>query len=125
MAEALKRKFATASTDTGHITKGGFDTDWIPGHPDRVVNFGHRAHHLMAETAKKVIGKHYDKPTNYSIFNGCSAGGNQGLTEAQKYPEDYDGIVAGAPANNIVRWSARLILLQQALRKEPAGTFSE
>jgi feruloyl esterase len=124
MAVALERGFATASTDTGHVTEGHFDTDWIPGHPERVVNFGQRAHHLMAETAKKVVAKYYEKPSKYALYNGCSSGGWQGLTEAQKYPGDYDGIVAGAPANNSVRMSASGILSQQMLRKEPAGAFS-
>lgn len=124
MAIALERRFATASTDTGHITKLPFDTDWIPGHPDRVVNFGHRSHHLMADTAKKVIDKYYNKPAAYSLYNGCSSGGWQGLTEAQKYPDDYDGIVAGAPANNFVRLDSRTILSEQILNQEPAGAFS-
>jgi len=124
MATALERGFATASTDTGHVTEGHFDTDWIPGHPERVVNFGHRAHHLMAEMGKKIVMSYYEKPASHAIYSGCSSGGWQGLTEAQKYPGDYDGIVAGAPANNFVRLSASGILAQQMLDKEPGGAIS-
>ncbi|HEV7716981.1 MAG TPA: tannase/feruloyl esterase family alpha/beta hydrolase, partial [Steroidobacteraceae bacterium] len=95
MATALDGGYATASTDTGHQTDNFFDTGWIQNHPERVINFGHRGHHLMAVAAKQVIAKYYDKALRKSYFNGCSSGGWQGLTEAQKYPNDYDGIVAG------------------------------
>jgi feruloyl esterase len=125
MGMALKSGFAAASTDTGHISEGVRDTSWIPGNPERVVNFGHRAHHLMAVTAKKVIAKYYEKPASHALFNGCSAGGRQGLTEAQKYPGDYDGIIAGAPGTNFVRSLADVILWLQTLKREPGSAFSE
>ena len=120
MAVALDGGFATASTDTGHQTDGFFDTSWISGYPERVVDFGHRAHHQMAVAAKQVVAKYYEKPARKAYYSGCSSGGWQGLTEAQKYPEDYDGIVAGAPAINFVRLQARTLLEQQA-RCERAG----
>ncbi len=124
MGMALKRGFASASTDTGHISEGVRDTGWIPGHPERIVNFGHRAHHLMAETAKKVIAKYYEKPASHALFNGCSAGGTQGLTEVQRYPGDYDGVVAGAPGINFVRAWADFILWLQMFKREPGSAFS-
>ena len=121
MADALAGGFATASTDTGHHTDDFFDTSWITGYPDRVLDFGHRAHHQMAVAAKQVVAKYYEKPSRKAYFNGCSSGGWQGLTEAQKYPEDYDGIVVGAPAINFVRLQARSLLEQQADTREPDG----
>ncbi len=118
MARAVGAGFAAASTDTGHETPDGFfDASWAAGHPERVENFAHRGHHLMAVTAKKIIAAYYGHEPKKSYFTGCSAGGWQALSEAERYPEDYDGIVAGAPAINFVRlqsigfvqaWRARL-----------------
>lgn len=125
MAEAVRAGFATASTDTGHITtKGFFDIDWVAGHPERVENFGHRAHHLMAVTAKAVIAAYYGKPPTKNYYNGCSSGGWQGLTEAQRYPGDYDGIVAGAPAINFVRLQSNGFVQAWRSRKNPEGAIS-
>jgi feruloyl esterase len=121
MAAALGGGFATASTDVGHQTDDFFDTSWITGHPERVTDFGHRAHHQMAVAAKQVVAKYYEKPARKAYYNGCSSGGWQGLTEAQKYPEDYDGIVAGAPAINFVRLQSRTLLEQQLDAKEPGA----
>ena len=67
MGMAIKRGFATASTDTGHISEGVRDTSWIPGNPERVVNFGHHAHHLMAETAKKAIAGSFEALKNLQL----------------------------------------------------------
>jgi feruloyl esterase len=124
MAEALAAGFATASTDTGHQTDNFYDTGWITGFPERVVDFGHRGHHAMAIVAKKVVAAYYQAPAKKSYFDGCSTGGWQGLTEAQKYPGDYDGILAGAPATNFVKSQARQIMLQQISAKEPRGDLS-
>lgn len=121
MVPALESGFATASTDTGHTTDDFFDTSWITGYPDRVIEFGHRAHHEMAVVAKQVVAKFYEKPARKAYYSGCSSGGWQGLTEAQKYPEDYDGIVAGAPAINFVRLQSRPIMEQQLDAKEPGA----
>ena len=126
MNEAVMRGFATASTDTGHVTPDHmFDVSWIRGHPDRVENFGHRAHHLLAVTAKKIIAVHYGKGPKKSYYMGCSSGGWQGLTEAQKYPDDYDGIVAGAPANNFVRLQSRDFWVNAMKRANPEGMFGK
>lgn len=122
MAGAVGAGFATASTDTGHETvKGFFDDDWVAGHPDRVENFAYRGHHLMAVTAKKIVAAYYGAPAKKTYYNGCSSGGWQGLTEAQRYPEDYDGIVAGAPAINFVRLQSRAFVNAYWSRRDPAG----
>lgn len=96
MAQALLQGYATASTDTGH--KGGRGS-FALGHPEKLIDFGYRAVHEMTVAAKKVISAYYGSAPRHSYWNGCSSGGKQGLKEAQRYPTDYDGIVAGAPAN--------------------------
>jgi feruloyl esterase len=107
MARAVGLGFAAASTDTGHETPDGFfDASWVAGHPERVENFAYRGHHLMAVTAKKIIAAYYGREPRKNYFTGCSSGGWQALSEAERYPEDYDGIIAGAPAINFVRLQA-------------------
>lgn len=93
----LERGYATASTDTGHQA-GGVDASWALDAPEREENFAHRAVHRTAETAKAAIEDYYGKPLAYSYFSGCSRGGGQAMISAQRYPEDFDGIIAGAPA---------------------------
>ena len=128
MRDGLLRGFATASTDTGHTVpasiSGMFDAAWVAGHPQRVVDFGHRGHHRMAEVSKQIVAAYYGRPAKYNYFNGCSSGGWQGFTEAQKYPGDYDGIVAGAPAFNFVKLQTRSVWLEQQAAKNPAGDLS-
>jgi len=96
LAGGLKRGFATANTDMG--TAGGADA--MIGHPEKWADFGHRATHEMTVTAKAILKTYYGKAAKHSYFVGCSTGGQQALMEAQRYPDDYDGILAGAPANN-------------------------
>src|SRR5262249_46617981 len=96
MAEALKRGYATASTDTGHV---GGDAKFAFGHPEKMVDFAYRAVHEMTVAAKAIVAGFYGQPPRLSYWNGCSTGGRQGLMEAQRYPGDFDGIIAGAPAN--------------------------
>jgi feruloyl esterase len=96
MATALQEGYATASTDTGH--KGG-NANFAIGHTERLVDFAYRAVHESTLKAKTIMTTFYDRPIKYSYWNGCSTGGRQGLMEAQRYPDDFDAIVAGAPAN--------------------------
>jgi feruloyl esterase len=96
MIEALKSGYTTTSTDTGHV---GGDAGWALGHPELVVDYGYRAIHEITVRAKQIMVAFYGMGPRLSYFNGCSNGGRQGLMEAQRYPEDYDGILAGAPAN--------------------------
>lgn len=87
--------YATIGTDTGHRGRGA---EWALDHPERQVNFGHLAIHRTAEVGKALIRAHYGKGPEYSYFKGCSRGGGQAMIEAQRYPDDFDGIIAGAPA---------------------------
>ena len=100
----LKRGFAVAATDAGHQAEGT-DASWAYGHPEKVKDFGWRAVHLMTERAKQIITAYYGKTQDKAYFDACSDGGREALMEAQRFPEDYDGILAGAPAN---AWSTML-----------------
>ncbi len=100
MATALQRGYATASTDTGHQTDNPQDASWALGHPELLTDFGYRAIHVMTDNAKKIVTQFYAQPARHSYFLACSTGGRQALMEAQRFPEDYDGIIAGAPAAN-------------------------
>ncbi len=100
MATALRKGYATASTDTGHI---GDDMRFGQGHPEKIVDYAYRAVHVMTETSKLIVRDAQGRFADRSYFVGCSAGGQQALSEAQRFPEDYDGIVAGDPANNRIR----------------------
>lgn len=100
LAVAVKRGYATASTDTGH---SGTDARWALGHPEKIVDYGHRGIHEMTEKAKGIITAFYGNGPKRSYFASCSNGGRQALMEAQRYPNDYDGLIAGAPANYFTR----------------------
>ena len=116
MAEALLRGYATASTDTGHI--GGTAAPFL-GHPEKLVDFAYRAVHEMTVTAKAIVRAFYDTAPKLSYWNSCSTGGRQGLMKAQRFPDDYDGIIAGAPAisqTRLVTWSTHV---GHAALKEP------
>jgi feruloyl esterase len=97
LASALKAGYATASTDTGHAGNSG---TFALGHPEKIVDFAYRAVHEMTVQAKAVINAYYATAPTLSFWNGCSLGGRQGITEAAKYPNDFNAIVAGAAAIN-------------------------
>ena len=105
LAAALSAGYATASTDTGH--KGnGTDAQWALGHPEKIIDYGYRAIHETADRAKALVRAFYGEPAKYLYFTGCSNGGRQALMEAQRFPDDYDGIIAGAPAANFTHTAA-------------------
>jgi feruloyl esterase len=120
LMEALKKGYATASTDTGHAGNP-LDGSFALGHPEKVTDFGYRAVHEMTLKAKAIVAAFYDKSAQYSYWNGCSSGGKQGLKEAQRYPEDYDGIIAGAPANYWTHLTAATVWVGAATHKDPAS----
>jgi feruloyl esterase len=118
MARALANGYATSSTDTGHSGGRGM---FALGHPEKLIDFGYRSEHELAVKSKAIIQAFYGSPARYSYWNGCSSGGKQGLMEAQRYPADFDGIVAGAPANYWTHLMASLIWIGQATLKDPAA----
>ena len=100
MAMPLSRGYASSSTDTGHL---GNTASFALGHPQKVYDFAWRAVHEMAATSKALIGTYYDDGLRYSYFTGCSAGGRQAMKEAQRFPADFDGIVAGRSGSRLDR----------------------
>ncbi len=102
MATELRKGYATASTDTGHT---GDDMRFGQSHPEKIVDYAYRAVHVMTDAARVIVRDAQGRFAERSYFVGCSAGGQQALSEAQRFPDDYDGIVAGDPANNRIRQS--------------------
>jgi len=120
LAVAVSAGYASASTDTGH-SGSPVDARWALGHPDKIVDFGWRAIHEMTVKAKSIIQAFYGDAPRKSYFSACSNGGRQGLMEAQRFPEDYDGIIAGAPANYWTKVFATFIWNVQAMQAEPGS----
>ncbi len=118
LAEALHDGYATSSTDTGHVGGSG---SFALGHPEKVVDFGYRSEHEMTVKSKAIIEAFYGNPARMSYWNGCSTGGRQGLKEAQRFPEDYDGIIAGAPANPRTHLAFATLWIAHANLKDPAS----
>jgi feruloyl esterase len=112
MANALARGYAAASTDTGHA---GGSARFALGHPEKVIDFGWRAVHEMTVAAKIIIASQYDAAPTRSYWNGCSAGGRQAMKEAQRFPADFDGIIAGAPGLDWTGRAAQAVRLAQVL----------
>lgn len=110
LAPALRNGFAVASTDDGHT---GRDAVWALGHPQKVVDFGYRALHLTAVTAEEIVTRYYGRRYSHAYFSGCSDGGRESLMEAQRYPDDFDGWLVGAPANDFTGVMTYLLHLAQ------------
>jgi hypothetical protein len=120
LATAMSKGYAATATDAGH-TGTPVDAAWAAGHPEKVVDFGHRGIHEMTRVAKTVAAAFYGEGPRRSYFHGCSDGGREALMEAQRYPDDYDGILAGAPASH---WTALLttaVWHTRALTLDPAS----
>jgi feruloyl esterase len=119
LAQAVAAGYAGASTDTGHV---GNTAAFATGHPEKVIDMGYRAVHEMTVKAKSIVDSYYGTGPKLSFWNGCSQGGRQGITEAQRYPADFDAIVAGAPA---VNWMAlhgvRMAIHQKAHATEASA----
>jgi feruloyl esterase len=114
MPQALRLGYATAGTDTGHQEQGG---KWAIGHPEKMIDFAYRSTHEMTVKSKAMIKAFYGREVKYSYFKGCSTGGRQALMEAQRYPEDYNGIIAGSNANrHIHMWTASVAQSVELLR---------
>src|SRR5260370_7142257 len=120
LGNAVSHGYATAATDTGHQA-GGTDGKWALGHHEKVIDFGYRAIHETADKAKAIIRAFYSELPRHSYFNSCSNGGRQALMEAQRFPADYDGIIAGAPANYWTHLLTAAIWNMQATITDPAS----
>jgi feruloyl esterase len=125
MQEALRRGYATAATDTGHSAADGPNGMFALGQPEKIVDFAYRALHDMTVKSKRVIDVFYTEPLDYSYYKGCSTGGRQGVMAAQRYPGDYDGIIAGALANRHVRMHTAGAYRSIHLARHPDEAVSE
>ena len=122
MIDPLRRGYATAGTDDGH--EGGVTgASWAIGHPEKLVDFGHRAVHETNLQARSIIRAFYGRDPSLAYFVGCSDGGREALMEAQRYPEDFNGIIAGAPANNWSHLFTGFVWNEQALLKDSASSI--
>jgi feruloyl esterase len=115
MQTALREGYATSGNDTGHK---GSDPGFALNHPEKLVDFAYRANHEMVLKSKALIAAFYGRGPRLSYWNGCSTGGRQGLMEGYKYPEDFDGIIAGAPANYQTHLHAWDMMVGTAIRKD-------
>ena len=123
LAIAVLSGTASGGTDTGH-TGGATDSTWALGHPEKIVDFGNRAVHLMTEFSKSVVEAFYAAPARHNYFSSCSDGGREALMEAQRFPQDYDGILAGAPAYNWTSLVSRGAQLTAVLQSSPEKYLS-
>jgi len=118
MSAAIARGYATSSTDTGHTGDGG---SFALGHPEKFVDFAWRSEHEMTVAAKAIVAAFYGTPPRLAYWNGCSTGGRQGLMEAQRFPADYDGIIAGASANPRTLLNGAHVAVHQKLWRNSAS----
>jgi feruloyl esterase len=118
LAAAVGAGYATAATDTGHV---GGTAAFALGHPEKVIDFGYRAVHEMTVQAKAVVDAFYGSAPKLSIWNGCSQGGRQGVTEAVRFPTDFDAIIAGAPAVNGLQMHVARMAMNRSMNQTAAA----
>jgi feruloyl esterase len=125
---ALSRGYAVAGTDTGHASPEVLDPSWAlrsDGALDEVAvtDFGHRSVHAMTVLARDAVRRRYGRGPDRAYFQGCSTGGRQGLAAVQRYPEDYDGVITGAPVYNTVVYTGA-VLRTQMFHREPGANLT-
>lgn len=123
----LAQGYAVAETDDGHQSQdilGALTPTWAMGHPEKLIDFGYRALHETATQSKATLQGYFNKPASRAYFKGCSDGGREALMEAERYPEDFDGIIAGAPANNWTHHFAGFIWNELALNGKPESQIA-
>lgn len=122
-APGLAKGYAVAQTNGGHESATAFDSSWTKDAPEAVADFSYRAVHLMTTTGKLVVARYYAKPQARAYFQGCSTGGRMALMEAQRFPTDYDGIIAGAPVYNLITQTSSIVRTQ--IFAPPGAQFSD
>jgi feruloyl esterase len=124
MQVALRLGYATAATDTGHNTADGPNGMFALGHPEKIVDFAYRALHETTVESKRLIRTFYNRTPQYSYYKGCSTGGRQGIMAATRFPDDYDGIIAGALANRHIHMHTAGSARQIELARHPDMAIS-
>ena len=119
MRTAISRNYATASTDTGHSSNAPSDPWWT--NAQQIKDYGYRSIHELTVKSKAIINAFYGTDPDRSYFFGCSTGGRQAFMEAQRYPDDYDGIIAGAPVYRVIELRARHVWTWQCNHADPTG----
>jgi feruloyl esterase len=119
--EALRLGFAFAQTNTGHDSRKEPGGSFVMSNPQKAIDYAYRAVHLTAVTAKDITKDYYGKAVSKAYWNSCSNGGRQGLIEAQRYPEDFDGIVANAPWVDQTGFTIGAMWIQKALSEAPVS----
>jgi feruloyl esterase len=114
MVRPLQAGYAVANSDLGHTTPGA---NWALGHPEKVLDYANRGDHVTAQASKRIVQAFYGSRPRLSYFHGCSNGGHQALMEAQRYPDDYDAIIAGAPWNQWTHQNVEFISRAIALER--------
>jgi len=123
----LAQGYAVAETDDGHQNQdmiGSLTPTWAMGHPEKLIDFGYRALHETATQSKVTLQDYFNKPASRAYFKGCSDGGREALMEAERYPEDFDGIIAGAPANHWSHHFAGFVWNERALYAKPESRIA-
>ena len=125
MQTAVRLGYATAGGDTGHdeATEGPGGM-FALGHPEKIVDFAYRAVHEMTATSKKIIDRYYGTAPQFSYFKGCSTGGRQAVMAAQRYPDDFDGIIAGALANRHIQMHTSGVARSIEMTRHPEANIS-
>jgi feruloyl esterase len=121
MARAAEAGFATASTDSGHKSS---EQQWMMRR-DAVLDYTHRSQHLMNVAARSIIGRYYGRAPDYAYFAGCSGGGRQALKEMQRFPDDYDGVIAGAAGPRMPEMSVRHLWHALHQERNPSGAMAD
>lgn len=123
LLEPLKRDYTVSATDDGHQGSSAVDASFAVGHPERLIDFGYRALGETASISKAIIQAYYDKAAAHSYFNGCSDGGREALMVVERFPEDFDGVIAGAAANNWTHQFIGFIWDEMALYRRPESVI--
>ena len=125
LAAPLVRGYAVSATDDGHRTQGIMpDASWAVGHPEKLIDFGYRSLHETATLSKAILAAYYGKPSDHAYFSGCSDGGREALMEAERFPVDFDGIIAGAPANYWTHHFTGFVWNEIALNAKPESKIT-
>jgi len=119
--EGLQRGYATLQTDAGHDPANLWNSTWSAD-PDMATDFAFRGVHLMTVVGKQVAVKYYGQAQSKAYFQGCSTGGRQGLMEVQRFPDDYDGVIAAAPVYNLTVQTTAV--LRDNILTQPGGRLT-